>query len=150
MTGRACLSRSQAPPPASGSVARGWGLRTGLTGSQVVLLLLIPGLHSEKRRPKPQSLLSSSDKLPHRHCCWSAPMPFSSSGVVLVCSVPGSPPPRSKSQGSHHSLSGSLSMDPSLTCDKGSFNLPLGVQVGGRKAVKPAALLQHEGSWSAH
>lgn len=77
------FSKLAGPPPASDSGARGWGLRTGLTGSPVLLILLIPGLHLEKRCPRPQSLLSSSDKLPDKHCCWSAathPLPHHGCG----------------------------------------------------------------------
>lgn len=82
-------------PGASDSVGLGWALRTGLTGSQAVLILRVAGLLLEKHRPRPvtphreqapswtQQALSSP--LPHkdslravskRHSCsqgWAVP-----------------------------------------------------------------------------
>lgn len=53
---RACESSSQAPPlELLIKLGLGWGLEAGLTGSQVVLTLLVPGLCFEKRRPSPST-----------------------------------------------------------------------------------------------
>lgn len=125
------------PPRASDSVALGWGLRTGLTGSQVALVLRIPGLHLEKQGPSPLS----------------APVPSSLTGTAAGLHPHPSPSPtRAQSRGHPcHKANPRVpplpkwfpvSMDPFLACDKGPFNLPLGVPGEGCKAVKPAALLQ--------
>lgn len=98
---------------------------------------------------------SSSDVLCSRHCCRPAPCP----PLLPLGHSPGvfsehhswcldEPWHRANPRGPTRPWVREwfkVSMDPFLICGKGSFNLPLDVQVGRHEAVRPSALLYRWG-----